>query len=185
MRLKWKWKWNIKYPFRNNLSSEEIPTFNFHSFPLRITFQVVVATEKKKSRVYLDMNSFFFIANSTEEDMRIFFEWLNDDHSLHHLLFNLALCKKARLSLLLLVFTLIRFWFRKGSLYGLFAFWYLIECFIFSLFIIDYLNIIFLTCWYIFISFFSFEYFSFITLCSFRCVLISDFHFLFRIEERV
>ena len=84
---------------------------------------------------------------------------------------------------------LIRIWFRKGSFYGLSAFWYpiisfTIECFIFILFIIDYLIFIFLT-WYVFISFFSFEYFSFITLCSFWCAFFWDFYVLLRIGDRV
>ena len=111
-------------------------------------------------------------------------------HSLHHSLLDFASHKKARLNLLLLVFF---FWGYHSHLYLIqkrvslwsLCFWYLIIIFIFRLFIIDYLNFTFLTCWYRFISFFSFEYFSFITLCSFQCVFFRDFYFLFRIEERV
>ena len=138
----------------------------------------------------------FVTANSREEGMRMFFVWLNEWPLFTQFTIEFCFIQKSTFEFIAISFlffraiTLIRIWFRKVSLYGLFAFWYLmitltIECFIFSLFIIDYLVIIFLTCWYIFISFSSFEYFSSITLCSFRRVLFRDFYFLFRIEERV
>ena len=59
------------------------------------------------------------------------------------------------------------------------------ECSIFSLFNIDYLIFIWLTCWYIFISFFPFEYFNFIIYCSLWCIDFKHFYFLLRIKERV
>ena len=140
---------------------------------------MVLETTKKKARFYLDMNNFFLTANSAEVGMRIFFAWLNEWTLFTSFTIESCFMQKSTFEVIAIRFlffrsiTLIRIWFRKGSLYGLFAFWYLIisftiKWFIFSLFIIDYLNIIFLTCWYIFISFFSFEYYSFITLCSFR-----------------
>ena len=154
---------------------------------------------KKTSRVYLNVNSSYFHckhAVKIEEGMRIFFALLNE-HSSHHSLLNLAFHKKTPLSLLLLVFfffraiTLIRIWFRKGSLYGLSVFWYLIisftiECIIFIPFVIDYLIFIFLTCWYIFISSFFFFFFlnTWVLLLSVRFDVFSLRIFIFFLKSK-
>ena len=67
---------------------------------------MVFVTEKKKSIVYLNVNSSYFHckhAVKIEESIRIFFALFNQ-HSSHHSLLNLAFHKKTPLGLLLLVF---------------------------------------------------------------------------------
>ena len=135
-----------------------------------------------------------------EESVRIFFALFNQ-HSSHHSLLNLAFHKKTRLGLLLLVF----FFFFGLSLssasdweMGLFTATLLFDILssalplnVLSLFplllitlsLFPYLLIYFHE--FLFFSFFFFEYLSFITSCSFWCVFIMDFHFLFRIEKRM
>ena len=132
------------------------------------------------------MNSFSFHCKQyrrRHEDLLCMVEWMATLYTIHYWI--MFYTKKhfwiyCYCFLFVRAITLICIWFRKGSLYGLFAFWYLsnsftLKCFIFSPFIIDYLIFFFLTFWYIFISFFPFEYFNFIILCSFRCVSLRIF----------
>ena len=157
---------------------------------------MVLITEKNNQEFTLMWTAFLLTANSTEEGMRIFFAWFNKWPPLTPFTIESCFTQKGTFEFIAISFLffraviLIRIWLRKRFLYGIFAFWYLIisftiQCFIFSLFIIDYFNFVFLTCWYILISFFLLITLVLLLFCSFRCVFFRNFYLFFRIEERV